>query len=183
MEIFFSLILKLIPLYLIIFLGFLAGKYLKAQKESIASVLIYTITPVIIFHGVVTTEINLGVLMLPAIYFSIATILCLTFYKFTKKLWPDNTRNILAFAAGIGNIGYFGLPVAVAIFGENAVGIVALMVMGGMVYESTVGFFITARGHHTVEESIGKLLKLPLIYAFLFGLILNLLKVSLNQTY
>ena len=183
MEIFLTLFSKLIPLYLIIVLGFIAGKFLKAQKETLASILIYLITPVIIFHGVITTEINLGILLLPLFYFSIATVLCLCFYFFTKKFWNDNTHHILAFTAGTGNIGYFGLPVAVAVFGESAVGIVALMIMGGMIYESTIGFFITARRHHTVVESIYKLLRLPLLYAFFIGLILNLVDISLNQIY
>ena len=183
MEIFFSLVIKLIPLYFIIFLGFLCGKYLKAQKETLASVLIYTVTPVIIFHGVLTTELNLGIFMLPVFYFSIATLLCLSFYKLTKKIWPDNTRHILAFTAGTGNIGYFGLPVAVAVFGEKAIGIVALLILGGIFYESTLGFFITARGHHTVTESLNKLFKLPLLYAFFLGLILNMAKIPLSRIY
>jgi len=181
--IFFSLLLKLIPLYLIIFLGFIAGKYLEARKETLALILIYTITPVIIFHGALTTEINLGILILPVLYFFVASFLCLSFYKFTGKLWADNTRNILAFTAGTGNIGYFGLPVAVAFFGENAVSVVSLMIVGAMVYESTIGFFITARGHHSVTESIDKLLKLPHLYAFFAGLILNLFNIPLGQIY
>ena len=183
MEIFLTLFSKLTPLYLIIVLGFIAGKFLNAQKETLASILIYLITPVIIFHGVITTEINLGILLLPLFYFSIASVLCLSFYILTKKFWDDNTHHILAFTAGTGNIGYFGLPVAVAVFGESAVGIVALMIMGGMIYESTIGFFITARGHHTVVESINKLLRLPLLYAFIIGLVLNLWGISLNQIY
>ena len=85
MEIFLSLIAKILPLYLIIFLGFLAGKFLKAQKETIASILIYTITPVIVFHGVLTTEINLGILLLPVFYFALCSFLCLCSYFFTKK--------------------------------------------------------------------------------------------------
>ncbi|KKS46721.1 MAG: Auxin Efflux Carrier [Candidatus Gottesmanbacteria bacterium GW2011_GWA2_42_18] len=164
-------------------MGFLCGKYLKAQKETLASVLIYTVTPVIIFHGVLTTELNLGIFMLPVFYFSIATLLCLSFYKLTKKIWPDNTRHILAFTAGTGNIGYFGLPVTVAVFGEKAIGIVALLILGGIFYESTLGFFITARGHHTVTESLNKLFKLPLLYAFFLGLILNMAKIPLSRIY
>lgn len=183
MDIFLTLLTKIVPLYLIIVLGFLAAKYLKAQKETLASILIYTITPVIVFHGVVTSPIGISILVLPLVYFVIGITLCLSFYKLGKIVFRDNTRNILAFTAGTGNIGYFGLPVAVAVFGERAVPIVALMILGGIFYEASLGFFITARGHHTVTESINKVLKLPALYAFLLGLVLNFLQIPLNQIY
>jgi len=73
--------------------------------------------------------------------------------------------------------------VTVAVFGEKAIGIVALLILGGIFYESTLGFFITARGHHTVTESLNKLFKLPLLYAFFLGLILNMAKIPLSRIY
>jgi malate permease and related proteins len=183
MEIFISLFLKILPLYFIILLGFIAGKLLKVHKESIASLLIYFITPVIIFHGIYITKINAGILILPVIYFAIASILCLLFFKIGGYFWKDSTKNILAFASGTGNSGYFGLPVAVAIFGEKAIGIVALIVMGTVMYENSLGFFITARGHHTAKESFMKLVKLPSLYAFLLGLIFNFAGINFGQIY
>ncbi len=115
MIIYFTLISKLIPLYLIIFLGFLAGKYLKAQKETLASILIYIIAPIIIFHGVVSTPITLGIISIPILFFIVCSFMCLLFFSIAKKHWQDTTSNILAYMAGSGNAGYFGLPVAVAI--------------------------------------------------------------------
>src|SRR5690348_8810287 len=49
MDIALSLLIKLIPLYCVILLGFLAGRYLHAQKETIGSLLIYIIAPFVIF--------------------------------------------------------------------------------------------------------------------------------------
>ncbi len=183
MEIFLSLLVRLIPLYLIIFLGFIAGRYLKAEKETIASILIYIIAPVIVFHGVVTTKINLTTLSLPVGFFVVCSFVCLLYYQLGKKLWSDATKNILAFAAGSGNAGYFGLPVAVAIFGEKIIGLVALIILAFIFYENTVGFFITARGHHTIRESLIKIAKLPAVYAFLVGLFVNFYGFFLGQLY
>jgi malate permease and related proteins len=183
MNIFLNLLEKILPLYLIIFLGYIAGKFLKVQKESIASLLIYILVPIIIFHGIVTTKLSVNVLSLPFVFCFICCFICLLFYRIGKLFWQDSTKNILAFASGGGNIGYFGLPVAVNIMGEKVVGIVALLVLGYVLYESTVGFFITARGHHTVRESIFKLIKLPAVYAFLFGILINISGMKFGQTY
>ncbi len=183
MDIFFTLLIKLIPFYLFILLGFIAGKYLRAHKESIASIVIYVVTPVIVFHGAATTEINIGTMSLPIIFFLISSSMCLLVYTIVKHIWPDSTKNILAFTAGSGNAGYFGLPVAVAIFGEQVTPLMVLCIMGFVLYENSLGFFITARGHHTVGESIWKVLKLPSIYAFFLGLLVNILGIPLGSIY
>lgn len=174
MAIFFTLLFKLIPLYLIIVLGYIAGKYLQVKKESIAPLLIYIIVPIVIFQGTYSAHINAGLLSLPIVVFFISSFLCLVFYFLSQFFWHDSTRNILAFASGTGNTGYFGLPVALALFGNNILGIMVIAILGGILYENSLGFFITARGHHTAGEAFVKVLKLPTLYAFLLGLILNI---------
>jgi hypothetical protein len=183
MEVFFTLLFKILPLYLIILLGFVSGRYLNTQKETIASLLIYILAPVIIFHGVYTTQLSLSILIIPVLFYILSIVFCIFAYFAFKNTWKDSTRNILAFTSGTGNTGYFGLPLAVSFYGESAIGIVAMVVMGMVVYESTLGFFITARGHHTVRESILKVIRLPAIYAFFAGLIFNLAGVKLGMIY
>ncbi|PIU37239.1 transporter [Candidatus Roizmanbacteria bacterium CG_4_8_14_3_um_filter_34_9] len=183
MDIFLALLYKLIPLYLIIGLGYLSGRVFKVTKESIAPLLIYIIAPIIIFNGVVTTKLNISSLSLPILFFILACFICLLFYFIGKTFWKDSTVNILAFTAGTGNTGYFGLPVALILFDKNLIGLVVMSILGFVLYENSLGFFITAKGHHTIKESLIKVMKLPAIYAFFFGLAINLSKIPLNQIY
>lgn len=183
MEIFFTLLFKLIPLYIIILLGFFAGKYLHVKKEPIATLLIYIIAPIIIFNGVVATKINVSSLSLPILFFFLCSVMCLSFYWIAHFFWKDSTKNILAFTAGTGNTGYFGIPVAIALFNNNILGLVVLSVLGFVLYENSVGFFITARGHHTLKEALVKVVTLPTIYAFFLGLIVNLMSIHLGSIY
>ena len=166
------LLKKLIPLYLLIGIGFIAGRWAKVSKEGIATLLIYVIAPVVIFHGTFTTPITAGTFLLPLIVLSIACTSCLIIYKAAKKK-ERGVRSIVAFAAGAGNTGYFGIPVITAILGSNVLGIVVSCTLGIILFENTMGFFIVARGSHTVKQAVNKLLKLPTIYAFLLGLILQ----------
>lgn len=183
LKIFLLLTGKLLPLYFLILLGYFAGRKLKVEKESIASLLIYFIAPVIVFHGVVTTKITLAVLSLPLVFFLVCSLISVLFLRIGKVYFRDATKNLLAMAAGSGNAGYFGLPVALSVFGERALGFVALIIMGFILYENTTGFFLMARGHHTVSESFRKLLRLPAVYAFLLGLIINMSGVKLGGWY
>ena len=104
------------------------------------------------------------------------TVERLLFYK------KEGTKNILAFTAGAANVGYFGLPVAMMIFSDKVFSLVVLSVMGFILYESTLGFFISANGSHSVRASLIKTAKLPAIYAFVLGLSLNLAGVGLGGT-
>lgn len=182
-SVFLTLILKIIPLYILIALGFVAGKYLKVSKETVASLLIYIIAPAIVFNSVFTTTIAANVLFLPVLFFILCCAICLITYVVSKRFWSDSTKNILAFTAGAGNTGYFGLPVAIALFGNDIAGLVVLSTLGFILYENSLGFFITARGNHTVKESILRIIKLPAIYAFFVGLALNLFGIKLGQIY
>lgn len=182
MEIFFTLLVKLIPLYLMIFLGYIAASKLRAQKETIGKILIYIIAPIVIFSGTYTAEITVANLALPVIFFIICSCLALLFFGIGNYIYKqDSTKNILAFAAGSGNTGYFGIPVATAIFGEQAFSYMVLCILGFVLYENTLGFFLAARGNHTRAESLTKVVRLPTVYAFFIGLLLNYFQVDLGS--
>jgi len=183
MTLFFVILAKLIPLYIIIGLGFIAGKYLNVKKESIAPLTIYIIAPIIVFNASLTTKLSSSTLTLPLLVYIIACTSCLAFFYIGKFIWHDTTRNILAFIAGSGNTGYFGIPVAIILFDHTILNIYILGTLGLHIFENTLGFFITAKGHHTIKESLLKLARLPTLYAFLIGLILNIFGVELGTIY
>jgi malate permease and related proteins len=145
--------------------------------------LIYIIAPLVIFHGTVTTTLNLSVLSLPVLFFSLGSVLAVLFLWIGSFIWNDPTKNILAFSAGTGNTGYFGLPVALMLFSDDVLGIMVLSILGFVLFENSVGFYLTARGRHTAGESLMKVLRLPTIYAFALGVIVNLSGMDLGETY
>jgi predicted permease len=182
MTLFLTILSMLIPLYLIIGLGFIGARILKAQIETIAKLLIYIIVPGVIFYGTYTAEINYANLSLPVLFFILASGMALVFLAIGTIIFKeDSTKNILAFTAGTGNTGYFGLPVIYALLGDQAFSLAVLSIIGFVLYENSVGFFLTAKGNHSGKESMLKVIKLPTLYAFCFGLLLNLLKVQLGE--
>lgn len=173
MDIFFTLLVKLIPLYLIIGCGVIAGKYLRVQKESISPLLIYIIAPAVIFYGTQQADLTPNMLFLPVITFVTACIISIIFFAIGKKIWSDSTSNILGFTAGTGNTGYFGLPVITLVMGNNMLSTVVLATLGFLIFENTLGYYLIARTHYSLSASLLKLAKLPTIYAFIVGLLLN----------
>lgn len=179
MSIFLALLLKIIPLYGIIFLGYIAGRNLHVSKETVAKLLIYIVAPVVVFRSIVTMELKPGLLLLPVLLFIIASVICLVFFYFGRFWFKDSTKNILAFGAASGNTGYFGFPLTIAIFGEQYAGIAILCTLGLILFENSLGFYVMARGNFSIEESFKKLFRLPTIYTFLLALILNFSHVQI----
>lgn len=182
MSLFLVLLLKLLPLYAIVLLGYIAGRWLEVKKESVAPILIYIVAPIVVLSGVVSTHIDVSMISLPILFFVVACVICLLFYFISGLIWEGAEKNILAFTAGAGNTGYFGLPVVLALFGQDQLGVAVFMILGIILYENSLGFFITARGESTAGEALGKVLRLPALYAFFVGLVINLSHVSFSPT-
>jgi len=172
-PIFTTLLNKIIPLYMNIALGFIAGKTLDMSRETIARIMFFIINPIIIFNGVMHVDLNASVLSLPILTFTISCCLCLLFFNITKGLWQDSSRNLIAFSAGSGNAGYFGLPLALLLFSTEGEGVYILALLGITLYENSVGYYVISHGTTTSMECVKKVLKLPAIYAFFGALLLN----------
>lgn len=178
-AIFSLLLIKLIPLYVTVILGVIAGRKLHVHRESIAKIVFYMLVPFIMFSGVMKAEFTLATLMLPFITYALSAAITLLFYWLGKRLWSDAHANIIACTAGTGNTGYFGLPVAIALFDEPTVAIYILLMLGVTLVESSLGYFLAARGHATLREALIKTARLPTLYAFIFGVALRALDIPL----
>jgi len=184
MSPFLTLLLKLIPLYLVIMLGYLMGRFSDINRETIAKILIYIIAPIVVFNGAFKAQISTVTLLLPFIFFGIGCVLCGSFYYIAKRVgFSGAEKNIISFTSGTANTGYFGLPVAIAIFGNDIAPIAILLGLGTLLYESTLGFFVLAKGHYSTKDSFKRILKLPNIYAYLIGLSANVLHIHLGDNY
>ena len=181
MSLFFILLLKIFPLYVNILLGYISTKYLKITREATANLLIYILGPIVVFSATISVKIDLAILFLPIFFYIFCSILAFTLLYFYKNTWNDPSGNILAFSGGTGNTGYFGIPLAIIFFPPHLADIYIFTVLASLLYESTTGFYVTAKGNFTVKQSLQKILRLPLIYAFIAGVICNLLGLTIPE--
>jgi len=190
-SLFIEFLVKLFPIYLWVLFGFMLGRLLKVKKGDIANILLFLILPLITFHGAFTTPVTPQALSLPVFFFLLCTLITLFFLWIGKRMWKDNTGNLLAFASGYGNYGYFALPAAIALFGKEAESPVIMAGIGFIIYSCTVGYFVTALGNFSIKESLKKTLILPSVLLFSVGLSLmssgfkfgSFLDIDLNALY
>ncbi|MGH1398948.1 MAG: AEC family transporter [Alphaproteobacteria bacterium] len=185
MQIFLTLFTNLIPLYILIALGFIAGRYLNVDRHSIANLVIYLCLPVVAFGFVSTLEFQLSYIFLPIIILAISSLIGLTVYEIGKRIFGDNRANLLSMCASMPNSGYFGLPLVILLFKDQPqwVGVYMFMMLGVTIYEATIGYYIAARGSYSVRDSIKKLIKFPALYAIALALIVNITNTQMPEQF
>lgn len=174
MNIFFIILGKIAPLYLNIGIGYILARYFRIKREQIAFLLVYILGPVVIFFAVLSIEINMQLVFLPLFIFIFGSVIAFYILKKYKNEWNDASVNTLAFTCGTGNTGYFGIPLAMILLEPSVANIFIFGTLASLLYENTTGFYVTAKGSFTARQSIIKVLKLPLLYAFIAGLSFNL---------
>ncbi len=179
MAVFVALVLALIPLYLMIALGYIAGRVLDLSGAPLARLMLYLITPIIVFGGVMSAPLSPSALTLPFWVWGVGIVISLTFLQIGKRVLRDSRANILALAVGTGNTGYFGIPVALLLFGNESLGIYILCMLGTTLHENSVGFYLAAKGRYAARDCLMRVFRLPSLYAFLLAVVLNLAGLSL----
>lgn len=170
-------------LYVFMGMGFLASRKLGLGREGVSRLLFYLIVPLVFFHGVSRVPMQGMMLALPLVVMAIASLLGLLGYALARLWWPEGDRapNIIGFTAGNGNMGYFGIPVALMIFDTPTVAIYMLMIIGVIFYEATVGYVIATRGQFHPKQALKKIATMPMLHGALGGVIIATLQVPLPE--
>ncbi|MFT6262106.1 MAG: putative permease [Bermanella sp.] len=179
---FFDVLIRVSFLVSLALFGFFIGRVKNLDSKDISSLLVYFISPVVIFISVFDAPIENDY-----IYFLISSLAICTVASFLalllgKLIWQDGTAYLFAFAGGTGNTGYFGLPIAIALFGAEGAAIAVFIIIGVNLYEFTIGYFLASRGRGTVKESLLKVAKIPTLYVFILALVLRWFEIELNES-
>ncbi|MEM7651342.1 MAG: AEC family transporter [Pseudomonadota bacterium] len=181
METFTTLLSNITPLYVIIALGWVAGRFYDVDRQSLANLAIYIVVPIVSFYYVASLEFRAAYIALPIVVFLLFSAITILFFAIGKKAYLDKRANLLAMCAGAGNTGYFGLPIVILLFPVEWVGLYVFALSGGLMYEATVMYYIANRGNFSPLESVHRVLKFPVLYAILLGLFINLIGLKLPE--
>ncbi len=189
MSLFLSLFFKVLPLYAIIGIGFVAGRFVGVSYRSIADFTIYFISPVVLFCLIWQAELsNSEAWLLPIFTIAMMLVMASTSFLYGTFIWGDSHRNLFSGQLMNGNTGYFGLPVAFALFPEEVANLWILVMLTSTILQVSLGYFIFATGRMSPIGGLRRLLKLPPFYAMIGGLVINIAGVpwpadALNETY
>jgi len=178
-----ALFIKLLPLYITVALGWIAGRYLQVSGKHIAGMMLYIVTPSVVFAGVMAAPLSTEVILLPFLVFGFCTLMALLHMVPARKLLTDGSASVIPLSVGTGNTGYFGIPVALLLFGEQGLALYIVCMLGTTLFENSVGFYLAARGKYSIRDALARVARLPSVYAFILAVLLNLSGLSIPDPF
>lgn len=178
-----ALVYKLLPLYITVVLGWIAGRYLQASGRHIAGIMLYIMTPSVVFSGVMAAPLTAEVILLPFLTFAMCSVLGFIHLALARRVITDGSASIIPLSVGTGNTGYFGIPVALLLFGQEGLAIYIVCMLGTTLFETSVGYYLAARGRYSLKDALVRVARLPSVYAFALAVVLNLSGFTIPEVF
>ena len=178
-----SIIFSILSIYVFILMGFFAKMSFKEQidDKTITLINVYFLQVFLTFWGLLLHPIDITLLYAPSIYFAIVIIVIFIAAFGAKILFEDKKEySIATVAAIIGNTGNLGIPINIAIFGEESIPYTTVVNLVNVFVVYSIGVFYYSRGSFDTKTSLINILKLPILWAAFIAIILSVYHVRLN---
>lgn len=174
-----NLLQQLLPLYAIAVLGFVVGKFAKIDVKSITTLTIFVISPTVFTLSIAKLDFSAGAVVAPVLMFVLACVLSGLVLAAAKLYMEPKTAYLSALSTGTSNWGYFGIPIAFALFPPEMVAAYIVTGVSFQIFENSLGMYYISRGNKGPWESFRAIFKYPVIYAITAGLLLSAFHVPM----
>lgn len=172
-----SIIFSLLSIYTFILLGFIAKMSFKEQidDKTITLINVYFLQVFLTFWGLLIHPIDSTLIYAPSIYFGIVALVVICSAIFAKYLFENKKEySIATVAAVIGNTGNLGIPINIAIFGEQSIPYTTIINLVNVFVVYTIGVFYYSRGSFDTKTSLKNIVKIPILWAALIAISLSM---------
>ena len=172
-----SILFSVLGIYIFILVGYFAKRQFKEQMDerTITLLSVYFLQVFLTFWGLLKRPIDTTLFMTPMIYLGVVFIALVLMFPIVKQLFSDKKeRSIATVAALIGNTGNLGIPLGIAIFGEESIPYTTVINLANVFFVYTIGVYFYSRGTFDAKKSLMNIVKLPILWAALAAISLNL---------
>ena len=119
---------------------------------------------------------------MPFLYIFIILIVLLPSILISKKLFSDKKEQVIFSITGfVGNTGNIGIPLGIALFGQESVIYTTLINLANVFVVYMLGVYIYSRGSFDVKTSLLNIIKIPIIPASIIAIILNVNSIEYGK--
>ncbi|MBK6547221.1 MAG: AEC family transporter [Arcobacter sp.] len=179
-------LLSVLPIYFFIFLGFIAKKKLKTQidEKSLVLISLYFLQPIMIFWGLTKEPINYEFILSPIFFIFCMASTLLLMLLYSKFIFSSKTdENIFLATALIGNTGNLGIPLGIALFGEQSVPYTSIINIANIYFMYTISIYFFAREQFNFKQSLKSIFKIPVIWFALLALAVNYYEIPIPKEF
>lgn len=175
----------LLPIFLQIGIGYLIQKRLQLNISSLTKVQLYVLIPALIFVRIYQSVLEGEFIFRLVIFTAILFVLLFTLSLIASRLFKFSKKKEKAFinAVTLRNQGNYGIPLITLAFsgpyGATAISIHMVVLFTTNLLLNTIGLYNASSGSYSPFEAFKKILKLPMIYAIIFGFLFKGFSINL----
>ena len=178
-----STVLSIIFVYVFILLGYIAKRTFKEDMntKTLTLMSVYFLQPFVTIWGFSTAKLHTEHMYVPLLYLTIIIALLLPTILLGKIIFSNiKDRAIFSIAGFVGNTGNIGIPLGIALFGEQSVIYTTLINIANVFVVYIIGVYIYSRGSFSIRDSLFNIIKIPIIPASIVAILINIYDVSLS---
>jgi predicted permease len=164
------------PIVLVAGLGALFNRWKRIETNGLSTLVVYIGSPALAFHSIATSAIDAGELS-QLVLFAILCVVIITAvgWLITVGARMDRlTSSAFVLSTALINGLNYGVPLNEFAFGQA--GLARAIIVGVIfaMYSFSVGVFLASWGKASTRQALLNMLKIPLPYAAILGLVVNL---------
>ncbi|SHM70709.1 AEC family transporter [Gracilibacillus kekensis] len=176
----------LIPIFSIFAIGYIGIKFLRIDIKPISTVTLYLMSPFLAFRTFYHNDLNMDYLYLGSFLLALSMISLLLAYMIGYfRKWDQSVKSSYILASVFMNNGNYGAPLVLLVFGEEGFHYAIILMVLQTLIMCTVGIYFAAKGGaqgRPVRISpLKDVIRVPIIYGAILGIILNLLGIHMND--
>ncbi len=146
----------------------------KIDDKTITLINVYFLQVFLTFWGLLIRPIDISLVWAPSIYLVIVLFAIILSAIFARFLFKNKKEySIATVAAIIGNTGNLGIPLNIAIFGEESIPYTTMINLMNIFIVYTIGVYYYSRGTYDIKTSLLNIIKLPILWAAILAIILS----------
>jgi predicted permease len=179
-----STLLSIIFVYVFIMLGYMAKRIFQEDMntKTLTLMSVYFLQPFVTIWGFSTAKLHSEHLYVPLLYLAIILALLIPTIVLGKILFTDpKERAIFSIAGFVGNTGNIGIPLGIALFGEQSVIYTTLINIANVFVVYIIGVYLYSRGSFSIKNSLFNIVKIPIIPASVVAILINIYDILLSS--
>jgi len=177
-------LLSIIFVYVFIVLGYIAKRIFKddMSTKTLTLMSVYFLQPFVTIWGFSTAKLHAEHVYVPLLYLTIILALLIPTILLGKLIFTDaKERAIFSIAGFVGNTGNIGIPLGIALFGEQSVIYTTLINIANVFVVYIIGVYIYSRGSFSIRDSLLNIVKIPIIPASVVAILINIYDIPLSN--
>jgi len=173
----------ILPVFIIIALGYLLEHRLSLNVRSISQVTFYALAPCLVFSSTATSAVS-GADIWKIISFALLTTLTmgLVSWAVARALhFSQAVESAFLLTILFVNAGDYGLSVNLFAFGQAGLERAAIFFTVSSLLMNSVGVYLASRGQASGLDALRNVFKVPVIYGVLAGFVVNLAAVTVPE--